>query len=130
MTRARLLLLAISLAAPLGCSRPAARSSSPPPPPPIDATIEPIPSPPLGARYVPKMCEVEISGEVRLPKKSAHAPAPTILIARGDCLAPSPQILGFGPSNGRFFVEAMVPWGSDLTVCAASEPALGAPSTL
>lgn len=79
----------------------------------------------------PKACEVEISGQIHLPRRSPHAPAPMIFVALGDCLAPAPHIVGFGESNGGgFFVETLVPWGADLSICAASEPAPGQPSQL
>lgn len=79
----------------------------------------------------PAVCEVEIAGTVRVPRKFKKAPPPLTFVAIGDCLAPSPQIVGFGGSTfGRFFVEVFVPWGSDLTICAASESKPGGPSTL
>src|SRR5262249_39628896 len=54
-----------------------------------------------------------------------------VFVALGDCLAESPRIVGYGGTHqGRLFVEVFVPWGSDLTLCAASEPSPGAPSTL
>jgi hypothetical protein len=74
---------------------------------------------------------VEITGTIKVPAKFAKAPSPMTFVALGDCLAPSPHIVGYGGStNGRFFVEVFVPWSSDLTLCAASEPAPGKPSTL
>lgn len=54
-----------------------------------------------------------------------------VFVAVGDCLAENPKIVGFAGSNkGKFFVEVFVPWGSDLTICAASEPTDKAPSKL
>lgn len=80
---------------------------------------------------LPRVCEVEISGRVVVPKEAGNVPPPLTVVAIGDCLAPEPDIVGFGGStNGRFFVEVFVPWGSDLTICAASEPTPGAASRL
>jgi hypothetical protein len=155
VTRTARLAFSLAMAAFLGCSREA------PPPPASSASAAPLLSaspassgatagpgapdaaaPPASARAPgvdaaadagppTKLCEVEISGNVRVPKKNASAPAPTTFVAIGDCLAPSPRIVGFGgTTNGRFFIEVFVPWGSDLTLCAASEPAPGEPSTL
>src|SRR5439155_22560543 len=88
-------------------------------------TVEVVPPAPAG------ICEVEVSGNVVLPAAFASEPAPMTFVALGDCLAPSAKMLGFGGScRGRFFVEVFAPWGSDLTLCAASEPSPGAPSTL
>ncbi len=79
----------------------------------------------------PANCEVEISGKVVVPKKFAKAPAPMTFVAIGDCLAEKPDIVGYGGSNhGVFFVEVFAPWGSDVSLCAASEPTPGKPSTL
>ena len=91
------------------------------------------PPPDLAPRVViyDSPCEVEIEGYVRVPKEHAGAPAPMTFVAAGDCLAEQPKIVGYGGSTaGRFFVEVFVKCGSELTLCAASEPAPGAPSRL
>ena len=86
---------------------------------------------PAGAAAHPKMCEVEISGQVKLPKDVVNVPVPMTFVAVGDCLAPDPKIIGFGgTTSGKFFIEVFASWGSDLTICAASEPAPGQPSQL
>jgi len=78
----------------------------------------------------PAKCEVEIGGRVTLPKDS-HANPPMTFVAIGDCLAEHPQMIGFGgTTNNGYFIEVFAPWGSDLTICAASEPSPGQPSTL
>jgi hypothetical protein len=143
---ARAPVLALGLLAPLGCSREA-------PPAPAAAarsiaagSIAPVPasaSASASARAVSaaasadaasapaRLCEVEISGQVRLSPKDKDAPDPLVFVALGDCLDPASRIVGFGgTAKGRFFVEVFVPWGSDLTVCAASESSPGGPSTL
>ena len=82
----------------------------------------------------PVTCEVEITGKVKLPKGTPpndKAASPMTFVALGDCLAPTPRIVGFsGSTRGRFFVEVFVPEGSELSLCAALESAPGGPSTL
>jgi len=79
----------------------------------------------------PPLCEVEISGQLRLPAAASPATAPLTFVALGDCLSPDARLLGqAGSTRGRFFIEVFAPWGSDLTLCAASESTPGAPSTL
>ena len=51
-------------------------------------------------------------------------------VAIGDCLGGGKMVGHGGTTDGRFFVEVFVPWGSDLTLCAASRPGPGQPSTL
>ncbi len=118
MTRA--LSVALALAA-LSCKREA---------PPAPAPTSVLPSYDGAVVVMPHAakCEVEISGRVIAP---AGAPAPMTFVAVGDCLAEKPEILGFGgTTNGGFFIEVFAPWGADLTLCAASAPAPGRPSTL
>jgi hypothetical protein len=124
--------LATALLGLSGCHR---EAPSPSPAATTTPTVDAAPraAPPVEAAQPAqqRMCEVEVSGKVKLPKEFAKAPAPLTFIAIGDCLAPSPRTVGFvGTTDGRFFLEVFVPWGADLTLCAASEPTDGAPSTL
>lgn len=89
-------------------------------------------SPPAG-KGAPTTCEVELSGHLKVkgPKLPAGAASPLTFVALGDCMAPSPRVVGFsGSTRGRFFVEVFVPEGSELTLCAALESTPGGPSTL
>lgn len=148
------LLLAIAVAAPLGCkeeappapSPPAATTPAAPTAPASPPTTPPsttVPTAPAaaaqdgGAATRPASCEVEVRGVVKRPASSVKAPNPITFIAIGDCLDPSAKVLGRGgttfttkPTEGMFFLEVFAPWGSDLSLCAAVEPAPGKPSTL
>ena len=73
---------------------------------------------------------MEIGGTVKAPRKLDGAAAPQTFVAVGDCLGDGKVVGNGGTTNGRFFIEVFVPWGSDLTLCAASVPAPGKPSTL
>ena len=131
MNRALLLLL---LAAPPGCHREGAApaSNKPATAPPDLASAKAVPAPPpTPIPPPPRLCEVEAEGRIVVPKRARKGPTPTTFIAIGDCLVPEPKIVGFGGSTfGRFFIEVFVPWGSDLSICAAIEPAPEKPSTL
>ncbi|MDW8283754.1 MAG: hypothetical protein RMK29_18785 [Myxococcales bacterium] len=77
----------------------------------------------------PPMCEVEIMGQVVLPRTVPKGTQATIVVAQGDCLAPDARVLGRARSaqDGRFFIEVFSDWGADLSVCAAVEPVEGQP---
>lgn len=78
----------------------------------------------------PATSEVEISGRVVVPAKHATDPLPRVFVAQGDCLASGAKMVGYAGADreGRVFVEVVVPWGADLTMCAAIEPTPGAVS--
>lgn len=80
----------------------------------------------------PATCEVEISGRVVVPAKYATAPLPRVFVAQGDCLVSGAKMVGYAAADrdGRVFIEVLVPWAADLTICAAIEPTPGAASTV
>lgn len=90
------------------------------------------PAPAAGRVESTPLCEVEIAGRLVVPERlRQRAHNPTVFVAIGDCLAPAPRIIGSsGSTRGRFFIEVFAPWGSDLSLCAASESQPGGPSTL
>jgi hypothetical protein len=94
-------------------------STAPPAPPPGDAGVTP-----------PKVCEVEISGHVKMPRTPPGTPIPQTIVAIGDCLGDGKVVGRGGTTDSRFFIEVFVPWGSDLSICAASAAAPDQPSTL
>lgn len=115
------LMVGTMLAAGAGCSSPA-------PAAPLPRTGAAAPVAPAAAAEPTPLCEVEIAGNLTAPP---DVPAPMVFVALGDCLAEKPRVIGYGGSHkGRFFVEVFAPWGSDLTLCAASEPTPGAASRL
>jgi hypothetical protein len=79
------------------------------------------------------MCEVEIDGEVALPKGVSPAKARVVvLFSEGDCLAPGARIIGqaLASAKGKYSMEVFPKWGADVTVCAAVETNPGAPVTV
>lgn len=126
MRNARLTVLAFFLAA-SGCER---NKTPPPAAAPVAAAAGSSTAADAAPSH-PRVCEVEITGHVRMPKGQEKAPPPLTFVAVGDCLAPSAKVLGFGgTTSGAFFVEVFAPWGSDLTLCAASEASPGGESRL
>jgi hypothetical protein len=127
--------LALALSGAFGCSREAPRLVDAAQPAPAVAAPQPPPAPPPRTaepfhQALPERCEVEILGNVHLPK-GYKGPPPIAFVAIGDCLAPSPNIVGAIAATPQvFFVEVMVPQNTELTVCAASEPKPGEPSKL
>ena len=85
---------------------------------PSPAVAKPAAPPPL-----PERAEVEIGGTVTPPPKGKeHA---TVWITDGPCWQPGTRAFGTTNATGdRFWVEVMVPQGTNLWVCAA----LGDPS--
>jgi hypothetical protein len=78
----------------------------------------------------PPTCEVEIAGQVKLPKALPEKSRVVVLVADNDCLAPDAHIIGRSlpaPRSGRFSIEVFSRWGSDLTICAAVEGKAGKP---
>ena len=129
------LVLVLSLAA---CNR-----ESPSPPASSSATGLPAPTAPpaLPSAAAPPdptpaphglTCEVEIAGNLQLPPGAPRGDASYyVFVTLGDCLAEGAKVLGWGGNtNGRFFVEVFVPWGSDVSLCAVSMPPPGKPATL
>jgi hypothetical protein len=74
-------------------------------------------------------CEVEVFGVVKGAPKGKQV---SLILSDQDCMADGARVVGrSGVSpEGKFFYEVFVKWGSDLTICAAVEPAPGKPSTL
>ena len=71
-------------------------------------------------------CEVEIGGHARAPKDHPAPTTPLTFVAIGDRLAPDAHMVGTGgTTDGRYFIEVFVPWGSDLTICAAKRARAG-----
>ena len=90
-----------------------------------------MPSPLPPPVEAPHTCEVEIAGRLELPRGAPKGDANYVFVAMGDCLAPDPRVIGWGGNtNGRFFVEVFVPWGSDISLCAVSMAPPGQPSAL
>jgi hypothetical protein len=99
-------------------------STSPPP-----ASPPTVPPPAKEAEH-PPTCEVEIAGQVRVPKALPEKVRVVVLVADNDCLASDAHVIGRAlPSatTGKFSLEVFSRWGSDLTVCAAVEGKPGAP---
>jgi hypothetical protein len=103
-------------------------SPSPSPSPPAPSAAAPSDSAPV---VHPQTCEVEFAGNLQLPPGAPRGDANYVFVTIGDCLAEGARVVGWGGNtNGRFFVEVFVPWGSDVSLCAVSMAPPGKPSTL
>jgi hypothetical protein len=99
-------------------SAPAASSA------PLASASAPASTPGPSASAAPKerTCEVEIFGEVKMPKTVPEKSRVVVYVAQDDCMADNAQILGhivIAAPTGHFMIEVFPKWGSDITICAA-----------
>ncbi|HEX9105484.1 MAG TPA: hypothetical protein VF997_24905 [Polyangia bacterium] len=96
---------------------------TPSPPAEPDLARPAAPSPPAAAKPaappLPALAEVELGGEVTRPPKSGKGDA-TVWIVDAPCWQPGARAFNTTKTTGdKFFVEVMVPQGTNLWVCAA-----------
>jgi hypothetical protein len=112
----------------LGCkAEPPAPPPAPAPPPPPAAAVTP-PAPKVEPPHAPG--EVEMGGQIKLPKSLNKKATVFVLVADNDCLAPDAHIIGRAladTKSGRFSIEVFPAWGKKLTVCGLVEGS-GAPA--
>ncbi len=121
---------AASTAAPAASSTPATPAASTT----AASSAAPAASPVASAAPAQKTCEVEIFGEVKVPKTVPEKSRIVVYVAQDDCMSDNAWMLGHivvanGPA-GNFMIEVFPKWGSDVSICAGVDPGDGKPSEI